>query len=345
MEGLGIDDPSGYFAVNFYLNLSDISCPLDGDIKMKGYEFGKTVEDVTFTGVIAGGERIDITSSVIYGFSNEISIDPNIFSEYHEFVLGDSYVVEIIILNSQFNISNCASDYFTLNGKKPACAFKVADNVNGHIILYYELPAVEYPKFDVIFNANGGSGTMEDAKALGGYELPECTFIAPEGKQFKGWALAPNGEVITALVYNVNADIELYAIWEDSTEVKYLIRFNANGASGNMSNVQAGGKYTLPECTFTAPIGKKFKGWALTSNGEVIKSATINITGDITLHAIWEDEIATPTENKPEGLSGGAIAGIVIGSILVAGVGGFAIFWFIVKKKSFADLIAIFNKK
>ena len=45
------------------------------------------------------------------------------------------------------------------------------------------------------------------------------------------------------------------------------------------------------------------------------------------------------------GLSGGAIAGIVIGSIAGIGIGGSAIFWFLIKKKSFADLIAIFSKK
>ncbi len=39
-----------------------------------------------------------------------------------------------------------------------------------------------------------------------------------------------------------------------------------------------------------------------------------------------------------DGLSGGEIAGIVIGSVAVAGIGGFAIFWFAVKKKTFADL-------
>ena len=41
-----------------------------------------------------------------------------------------------------------------------------------------------------------------------------------------------------------------------------------------------------------------------------------------------------------KGLSGGAIAGIVIGSVAVAGIGGFAVVWFAVKKKTFADLIA-----
>ena len=52
-------------------------------------------------------------------------------------------------------------------------------------------------------------------------------------------------------------------------------------------------------------------------------------------------------EIEPEkaGLSGGAIAGIVIGSVAVVGLGGFSLLWFVIKKKSFADLIAVFKKK
>ena len=51
-----------------------------------------------------------------------------------------------------------------------------------------------------------------------------------------------------------------------------------------------------------------------------------------------------PTDDK-DGLGTGAIVGIVIGSVAVAGVGGFALFWFVIKKKSLADLIAVFKKK
>ncbi|MBR3593034.1 MAG: hypothetical protein IKL44_00015 [Clostridia bacterium] len=51
-----------------------------------------------------------------------------------------------------------------------------------------------------------------------------------------------------------------------------------------------------------------------------------------------------PSDDK-DGFSAGAIVGIVIGSVAVAGVGGFALFWFVIKKKSFADLIAVFKKK
>ena len=63
-----------------------------------------------------------------------------------------------------------------------------------------------------------------------------------------------------------------------------------------------------------------------------------------------DDPGTTPPANNPPtdddgGLGTGAIVGIVIGSALVAGVGGFALFWFVIKKKSFADLIAVFKKK
>ena len=53
----------------------------------------------------------------------------------------------------------------------------------------------------------------------------------------------------------------------------------------------------------------------------------------------------TGTPTAKGGLSTGAIVGIAVGSVAVAGLGGFAIFWFVIKKKSFADLIAVFRKK
>ena len=101
--------------------------------------------------------------------------------------------------------------------------------------------------------------------------------------------------------------------------------------------------------------GKKFAGWK-DESGVIVsteKEYTFKVTGATTFTAVYEDmssgggEITPPAEK--DGLSGGAIAGIVIGSAAVAGLGGFAIFWFVIKKKSFADLIAaikgIFKKK
>ena len=57
------------------------------------------------------------------------------------------------------------------------------------------------------------------------------------------------------------------------------------------------------------------------------------------------DHCAFVLESKNGGgLGVGAIVGISLGGVAVVGVGGFAIFWFVIKKKSFADLIAVFKK-
>ena len=101
--------------------------------------------------------------------------------------------------------------------------------------------------------------------------------------------------------------------------------------------------------------GKVFQGWQ-DASGKIVsteKSYTFTVNGETTLTAVYEDkssgggEITPPA--KKDGLSGGQIAGIVIGSVAVAGIGGFAVLWFAVKKKTFADLItaikALFTKK
>ena len=100
----------------------------------------------------------------------------------------------------------------------------------------------------------------------------------------------------------------------------------------------------------TAPTkeGHDFMGW----------SADLPTTmglDDITLTALWKVHVhADADENRicdncgdeipRDGLSGGAITGIVLGSTGVVGIGGFSLFWFVIKKKKFSDLIASFKK-
>jgi hypothetical protein len=44
-------------------------------------------------------------------------------------------------------------------------------------------------------------------------------------------------------------------------------------------------------------------------------------------------------------MSVGAIAGVVTGSVVVAGAAGFAIYWFLLQKKTFAELLALLGVK
>ena len=83
----------------------------------------------------------------------------------------------------------------------------------------------------------------------------------------------------------------------ESDPVTHTVSFNANGGTGAMENVTVTGAsaaYTLPACGFTAPQGTRFKGWATSANGAVLTDATITVTGDITLYAIWEKTSVTP---------------------------------------------------
>ena len=77
-----------------------------------------------------------------------------------------------------------------------------------------------------------------------------------------------------------------------------------------------------------------------------------DIPDDPEIPTTSEDPEETETLDVPQtgdgdkgGMGAGAVIGIVIASLLVVGVGGFAVVWFGVKKKSFADLKAVFKKK
>ena len=145
---------------------------------------------------------------------------------------------------------------------------------------------------EITFNANGGTGEMAKAEYVGEYTLPDCTFCAPTGKQFKGWATSADGDVIAATTYNVTENVELFAIWEDIPVIKYNVSFNANGGSGTMldETEQLGG-YILPECGFTAPAGKQFKAWAegSASGTQYAVGYEYDVTANVTFYAVWEN--------------------------------------------------------
>ena len=156
----------------------------------------------------------------------------------------------------------------------------------------------------VTFDANGGSEpeelpeevttAMPAKKILHGseYSLPECEFIAPEGKQFKAWEIDGAEYPVNAPV-TVTADITVKALWEDAppAPAEYTVRFNANGGGGTMADVTGiSGSYTLPACGFTEPEGKQFKGWSTSADGSVISGTTYEVSLDTTFYAIWESK-------------------------------------------------------
>ena len=79
------------------------------------------------------------------------------------------------------------------------------------ITITYETAA----SYTVTYNANGGSGTMSNSTGSS-IEIKECTFTAPECKQFTSWNTAANGSGTSyAPNATVATNLTLYAQWEN----------------------------------------------------------------------------------------------------------------------------------
>ena len=162
----------------------------------------------------------------------------------------------------------------------------------------YNLYAIWSPLTNtIIFNENGGSGTMsnQSIKTDETLALNKCTYEAPAGYYFAGWSTSPTGTVEysdcdnytsgTAPTYN------LYAIWNPNIN---SIVFNANGGTGTMDNqsIKTDETLLLNECLFVAPAGYYFAGWSTSSTGAVEYTDCDNYTSGTTpiynLYAIWQ---------------------------------------------------------
>ena len=182
-------------------------------------------------------------------------------------------------------------------------------------------------------------GTKDKEVAKAGETITITANPAPAGKVFDKWTCETAGVAIefasatssTTTFEMPASNVKIQAHFRD-IEAAPSIEIKVNGGTG-AGTYKEGDSVTI---TANDPAeGKVFKGWQ-DESGKIVstdKSYTFKVTGATTLTAVYED---APAAKK--GLSGSAIAGIVIGSVAVAGIGGFAVLWFAVKKKTFADL-------
>ncbi len=162
--------------------------------------------------------------------------------------------------------------------------------------------------YTIIFNANGGTGSMSSKTVSAGNSivLPANTFTYT-GYEFVGWNTSSdgtgisytNGQSITPL-----GNITLYAQW-NKKEVYYTITFNANGGSGSMSSmtVNASSSVSLPSNKFTQS-GYSFTGWNTEVDGSGVfytNGQSLTLSDDLTLYAQWKRYVSTITFDANDG--------------------------------------------
>ena len=217
-------------------------------------------------------------------------------------------------------------------------------DIGYHIILY---AVWERETFPIHFNANGGTGTMDDGVVASSvYIIPECAFRNGT-HHFLRWNTQPDGtgtNYVPGRTVGIDDPITLYAIWSETI----TIHFDANGGTGTMADasVENDESYTIPSCGFTRQ-GYRFVNWNTAPNGSGDTrrvGASINPTANTTLYAIWE----STGGGNPAGIETLAEAGISIStygrSILVSGADGMPVTLYDIQGRPIETKHAVFGQ-
>ena len=195
--------------------------------------------------------------------------------------------------------------------------------VNGRVLVEAH-PAAN--RYQVLFDANGGVGTMEPQDMVYGepQRLFGCAFTC-EGCSFAGWNTAADGsgtayadgaEVLNLVTEN-GATVTLYAQWEPNA---YSVRFDANAPSGASTQVAGsmgnqellyGQAAALAVCGYSLP-GYAFAGWNAEADGSGAEYAdgaeVLNLASEdgavVTLYAQWKPLTYTVTFEGGDGATG-----------------------------------------
>lgn len=180
------------------------------------------------------------------------------------------------------------------------------DKVNSNMTLYAKWTPNNY---EVLFDENGGSGTMNNQLIIYGQKVPlSKNVFTRTGYQFAGWSKTADGALefadeAEAKNLTLNASITLYAVWQPNT---YRIVYSANGGSGEMpaQNMLYDKKGKLSKNTFIRD-GWVFIGWGITVDGTmhfVEEQTILNLSDgpDFVLYALWKKIESTSPDPAPQ---------------------------------------------
>jgi len=158
-------------------------------------------------------------------------------------------------------------------------------------------------QYVLTYDANGGTkpptAVVEDAGA--NTVAAAQGIMKYTGFTFDGWntvndatgdAYATNDEI------PMNANVTLYAIW---TPGPYSVTYNSNGGSGttpvDKNKYASGDTATVLGQGSLSWSGHTFLGWSKNRNAassQYDRGSKLNISGDVTLYAIWRKDVSTP---------------------------------------------------
>lgn len=168
-------------------------------------------------------------------------------------------------------------------------------NLTADVTLYAEWATSTYT---ITYDGNGKTGGSVPSSQTGNGNVTLATnsgALVNTGYTFNGWNTLANGTGThygTSATYNLNADVTLYAEW---TAITFTITYRGNGNTGGTEGpdtVGADGSTVTTDNNSGALVktGYRFSGWNTAANGTGTSyedGVSIQITGDLTLYAVW----------------------------------------------------------
>ena len=293
-----------YAAMNSNFVIPEPEFEQEGGTGLRGYKVKVGSNDL---GLKRVGDIIritdDTTLEAVFEDMYMIHIDPNAPDENEdtdECLPGDNYVLP----KPKFDApSGKVFDYWEVKTDENAPTGESKqpfDKVKCDSDLFIKAIWKNAPstKFNIKFNKNGGTGTMESKKVPkdSWFEIPHSEFEAPDRKSFKHWQVtvgnaAPETYEDTSGDWiHVKGDVEFKAIYEDIPVVQY----DPNEGTGSIPDewVEEGNEYTLPStCKITPPAGMIFDKWQIRMNGFIKDfnlGAKFTVTHDVIVKPLWK---------------------------------------------------------
>ena len=293
-----------YIAMNSYFVIPEPEFEQEGGTGFRGYNVKVGSNDL---GLKRVGDIIRITDDTkleaVFEDMHMIHIDPNAPDENEETdecLPGDNYVLPKPKFDAPpgkvFDYWEVKTDENAPTGETKQPFDKVKCDSELFIkAIWKNAPST---KFNIKFDKNGGTGTMESKKVPkdSWFEIPHSEFEAPDRKSFKHWQVtvgnaAPETYEDTSGDWiHVKGDVEFKAIYEDIPVVQY----DPNEGTGSIPDewVEEGNEYTLPStCKITPPAGMIFDKWQIRMNGfikDFNPGAKFTVTHDVIVKPLWK---------------------------------------------------------
>ena len=269
-KGTGVDIPvvtssltkkvhKGYFNTNNYFFTVEVT-KNDGTILTKKLDLilNPNIVDYNINFNLNGGVNDPATPTTFKGVNLPLTL-----SEYLKEPTKEGYVFKGWILN---------------DGKR------VTDTVNLKELADITLTATWEPT--ITYELNGGTNSTINKPTYTEEDLPKRLYSpTKDGYTFKGWKL--NGEFVTEIPVGTSGPITLEAVWQ---KISCNITYELNGGTNNKSNPATFNPSFAPIKLYTpTKEGYVFKGWSL--NGTTVTEIPLGTEDDVTLTALWEEEI------------------------------------------------------